>query len=44
MIKKLTTSKPEGLEYFFLVFGMSLALIVGGAGSLSVDNKISLNN
>jgi len=31
----------EGFEYHLLVLGMSLALIIGGAGKLSVDSLIS---
>lgn len=31
----------EGYEYHVLVLGMSLALFIGGAGSLSIDNKLS---
>ncbi|MGP8216444.1 MAG: DoxX family protein [Bacteroidia bacterium] len=31
----------EGYEYDILVLGMSLALLIGGAGSLSIDSKLS---
>jgi putative oxidoreductase len=31
----------EGYEYHLLVLGMSLALLIGGAGSLSIDHKLS---
>jgi len=31
----------EGYEYDLLVLGMSLALLIGGGGSLSIDNKLS---
>jgi putative oxidoreductase len=37
-------AKPEGLEYFFLVLGMALALLAGGGGSFSLDSKISSSN
>ncbi len=38
-------AKGEGLEYFLLIYGMALALIVGGAGRFSVDGKLSeINN
>jgi putative oxidoreductase len=33
--------KGEGIEYTLLIFGMTLALIVGGAGRLSVDEVIA---
>lgn len=33
----------EGYEYDLLVLGMSLALIIGGAGSISLDHKLSNN-
>jgi len=31
----------EGYEYDLLVLGMSLALLIGGAGNLSIDSKLS---
>lgn len=31
----------EGIEYFILVIGMSLALVVGGAGKFAVDTLIA---
>lgn len=31
----------EGMEYFILVLGLALALIVGGSGKFSLDNLIS---
>ena len=31
----------EGMEYFILVIGLSIALMIGGSGKLSVDNLIS---
>ena len=33
--------KGEGIEYFILVLGLALALIIGGSGKLSFDNLIS---
>lgn len=33
--------KGEGIEYFILVIGIALALVVGGSGRCSVDNYIS---
>lgn len=33
--------KGEGVEYFILVLGLALALIIGGSGKLSFDNLIS---
>jgi putative oxidoreductase len=33
----------EGYEYDLLVLGMSLAIMVGGAGSISLDRKLSNN-
>lgn len=37
-------TRGEGLEYFLLVFGMSLPLFIGGGGSLSLDSKLSNQN
>lgn len=39
-------SRHEGLEYHLLILGMSLALLIGGGGSLSLDSKLSkqINN
>ena len=31
----------EGFEYHLLAIGMALALMIAGAGSLSVDNLIA---
>lgn len=31
----------EGVEYFILVLGLALALVIGGGGKLSVDSVIS---
>ena len=31
----------EGMEYFILVLGLALALMISGSGKLSVDNLIS---
>ena len=31
----------EGMEYFILVIGLSIALMIGGSGKFSVDNLIS---
>ncbi len=31
----------EGYEYDLLVLGMSLAIIIGGAGNLSIDKQLS---
>ncbi|MDO9153149.1 MAG: DoxX family protein [Paludibacter sp.] len=31
----------EGMEYFILVLGLALVLIIGGSGKFSVDNFIS---
>lgn len=33
--------KGEGIEYFILVVGISLAVLVGGSGKFSFDNLIS---
>jgi putative oxidoreductase len=33
--------KGEGIEYFVLMIGLALVLIIGGSGKLSVDNLIS---
>lgn len=33
--------KGEGIEYVLLIFGMALALIVGGAGRFSLDRVIA---
>ena len=33
--------KGEGIEYFILVVGLALAVLIGGSGKLSVDNLIS---
>ena len=33
--------KGEGYEYHLLVLGMALALIIAGAGALSIDRKFS---
>jgi putative oxidoreductase len=33
--------KGEGFEYDLLVIGMSLALLIAGAGTLSIDRKFS---
>ncbi len=33
--------KGEGIEYVLLIFGMALALIVGGAGRFSIDRVIA---
>jgi putative oxidoreductase len=33
--------KGEGIEYVLLIFGIALALIVGGAGRFSVDRVIA---
>ena len=35
------TQKGEGIEYFILVIGLALALIIGGSGKFSFDNLIS---
>jgi len=35
--------KGEGIEYFVLMIGLALVLIIGGSGKLSVDNVISKN-
>lgn len=37
-------TRGEGLEYFLLVFGISLALLISGGGSLSLDSKLSNNS
>jgi putative oxidoreductase len=37
-------AKGEGIEYSLLVLGMSLTLLIGGAGSLSLDNRLSNSN
>ena len=33
--------KGEGLEYFILVIGLAIAILIGGAGRYAVDNVIS---
>ena len=33
--------KGEGVEYFILVIGLALTLIIGGSGKLSFDNLIT---
>src|ERR1700748_1997505 len=33
--------KGEGIEYVLLIFGMTLALVVGGAGRFSADRAIA---
>jgi putative oxidoreductase len=33
--------KGEGIEYFILIIGLALALMIGGSGKLSFDNIIS---
>jgi len=35
------TQKGEGLEYFILMIGLALVLIIGGSGKFSFDNLIS---
>lgn len=35
------TQKGEGIEYFILVIGISLAVLIGGSGKFSFDNLIS---
>jgi len=35
--------KGEGIEYFILIIGLALALVISGSGKLSVDNVISKN-
>jgi putative oxidoreductase len=35
------TQKGEGIEYVLLIFGIALALIVGGAGRFSADRAIA---
>ena len=35
--------KGEGIEYFILMIGLALVLVIGGSGKLSVDNVISKN-
>lgn len=33
--------KGEGLEYFILIIGLAIAILIGGAGRYAVDNLIS---
>ena len=33
--------KGEGLEYFILVIGLAIVILIGGAGRYAVDNLIS---
>lgn len=33
--------KGEGIEYFILVLGLAISLLIGGSGKFSVDNWIS---
>ncbi|MEI8085144.1 MAG: DoxX family protein [Paludibacter sp.] len=35
--------KGEGIEYFILMIGLALAVVIGGSGKLSFDNLISKN-
>jgi len=35
------TQKGEGIEYFILVIGLALSLVIGGSGKYSFDNLIS---
>lgn len=35
------TQKGEGIEYFILMIGLALILMIGGSGKLSFDNLIS---
>jgi putative oxidoreductase len=35
------TQKGEGIEYFILVLGLAIALLIGGSGKCSVDNWVS---
>jgi len=35
------TQKGEGMEYFILVIGLALALVIGGGGKCAFDNLIS---
>lgn len=37
-------ARMEGIEYHLLIFGMTLALMIGGAGRFSVDKKLSEAN
>ena len=37
------TQKGEGMEFFILVIGLALALIIGGGGRCAFDNLISKN-
>ena len=38
------TQKGEGMEYFFLLLGLALILIITGGGKASVDAAITKNN
>jgi len=33
--------KGEGIEYFILMIGLALVLMIGGSGKFSIDNLIS---
>lgn len=33
--------KGEGMEYFILVLGLAISLLIGGSGKFSIDNWIS---
>jgi len=33
--------KGEGMEYFILMLGLALVVIIGGSGKFSFDNLIS---
>ena len=35
------TARMEGIEYHLLIFGITLALMIGGAGRFSFDRNIS---
>ena len=35
------TQKGEGMEYFILVLGLAISVLIGGSGKFSVDNWIA---
>lgn len=37
-------AKPEGFEYFLLILGMALTLLIAGGGALSIDKSFSKNS
>jgi putative oxidoreductase len=40
----MEAGKEEGLEYFIMLFGLGLILLIGGGGKASVDAALTKNN